>query len=57
MIYAYGAEGGANTEMNGRPGLFVTGEMGGLARTFVFEASGDNSFAVVDPITRVGIGH
>ncbi len=57
MINAYGAAGGVDTDGNGRPELFVMGEMGGLARTFVFEAFTDNSFAAVDTITHIGIGY
>ena len=56
MINAYGAEGGADTDGNGRPELFVMGEMGGLARTFVFESAADNSFVAVDTISTPGIG-
>ncbi len=47
---AYAVAGGVDTDGNGKPEIFVTGdsqEVPGERRTFVYEAVGDNSFARV----------
>ncbi|NOT34260.1 MAG: T9SS type A sorting domain-containing protein [Candidatus Eisenbacteria bacterium] len=50
MSNAYGAEGGVDTDGNGKPELFIAGNSALGWTTRIYEATGDNQFALVDSL-------